>query len=334
MNKISIIVPVYNCELYIQKCIESLLSQTYNNIEIILIDDGSTDSSGSICDAYAAGYQEKIKVFHKTNGGEASARNDGIEKATGTLIGFCDADDYVAEDYFYKLVLAMQLSKGDIAVASLKKVDNNGNVFQFVQLKSDYSGSFELLSDIHRTGQFIAAYRCLFKKEVITDNRLIFGNYKTGADQNFTYKYMLSSNSAAIVKDAVYFYRQNTSSIMHQKTYIHFEALDAMFDVLDCAKRKLNEEQFHTLEYLVFNNICIHLICFSVLTLLSAEENVNSLKKYLYSKSYAGILNRAVVAKNKRYYMFWRLWKLSPDVCLYFYSTRKKAGKLLRRILK
>lgn len=104
---ISVIVPVYNTELYLSRCIDSIIDQTYKNLEIILVDDGSTDHSGEICDSYAE-KDKRIQVIHKENGGTASARNRGLEIARGEYVGFVDSDDYVAEDMYQTLVEYMQ----------------------------------------------------------------------------------------------------------------------------------------------------------------------------------------------------------------------------------
>ena len=110
MEKISIIVPVYNVELYLEKCIESIINQTYTNIEIILVDDGATDSSGNICDLYSK-KDSRIKVIHKRNGGLSDARNVGIEKAVGQYLMFVDSDDYIDKTMCEKLYNALKKQK-------------------------------------------------------------------------------------------------------------------------------------------------------------------------------------------------------------------------------
>lgn len=110
---ISIIVPVYNVEDYLPRCIDSITSQTYSNVEIILVDDGSTDSSGEICDAHAL-IDQRIKVFHVDNGGQSRARNIGLKQATGNLIGFVDSDDYIENDYFETLAKGLQENKASL----------------------------------------------------------------------------------------------------------------------------------------------------------------------------------------------------------------------------
>ena len=101
-EKISVIVPVYNVETYLEKCVESILKQTYTNLEILLVNDGSTDRSGELCDQLAQ-RDQRIRVIHKENGGLSDARNRGIEEASFDLIGFIDSDDYIDEDMYETL---------------------------------------------------------------------------------------------------------------------------------------------------------------------------------------------------------------------------------------
>lgn len=114
LDKISIIVPIYNVEQYVENCIRSIAAQTYRNLEIILVDDGSTDRSGEICDAYAE-QDDRIKVFHVENGGQSRARNIGLEHAEGTLIGFVDGDDAVTHRMYEILWRDLQEQKAGIA---------------------------------------------------------------------------------------------------------------------------------------------------------------------------------------------------------------------------
>jgi glycosyltransferase involved in cell wall biosynthesis len=121
---ISVIVPVYNVEKYIAVCIVSILNQTYRNLELILVDDGSTDKSGEICDEYA-GKDRRVIVCHKTNGGVASSRNTGIGMAKGRYICFIDSDDFVRGDYLEKLHTAILKSDSDMAICSWKEVEDD-----------------------------------------------------------------------------------------------------------------------------------------------------------------------------------------------------------------
>lgn len=127
MSEISVIIPVYNVEKYFKKCIESVLAQTFKDIEILLIDDGSTDRSGEICDDFAK-KDTRIRVIHKKNGGVSSARNCGIENATSPLIGFVDSDDYIDSDMYEVLYNELKKADADIAMCDLVNCYENQKI--------------------------------------------------------------------------------------------------------------------------------------------------------------------------------------------------------------
>ena len=124
MIKISIIVPVYNVEKYLRKCIDSILNQTFKDFELILVDDGSTDDSGKICDEYSL-KDSRIKVIHKENGGQSSARNMGLDVAQGEYIGFVDSDDWIEKDMYEILYRNCKMKDGDIGIIGINFVYNN-----------------------------------------------------------------------------------------------------------------------------------------------------------------------------------------------------------------
>ena len=126
-DKISIIIPVYNVELYLERCVKSLLEQTYSNIEIILVDDGSKDSSGKMCDDLAK-IDKRIVVIHKKNGGQSDARNFALEQMTGTYVTFVDSDDYVDKDYIEFLYKMLKRDSSQISICSYKAVYDSGAI--------------------------------------------------------------------------------------------------------------------------------------------------------------------------------------------------------------
>ncbi len=125
--QISVIIPVYNIEEYLERCVNSVREQTFDNLEILLVDDGSTDSSGSICDRLAT-EDSRIRVFHKPNGGSSSARNLGISQAAGEYLGFVDSDDYIAPDMYELLYQAVQEYGVEIAQIGRDEIDAQGNI--------------------------------------------------------------------------------------------------------------------------------------------------------------------------------------------------------------
>ena len=124
---ISFIVPIYNVERYLQKCVDSILAQSYSNIEVVLVDDGSTDESVAICDSYA-NRDKRVQVIHKENGGASSARNEGLSFAHGSYIAFIDSDDYVSPSMAEKLLDAISKTDSDLAMCNFAYTDELGNI--------------------------------------------------------------------------------------------------------------------------------------------------------------------------------------------------------------
>lgn len=126
---ISIIIPVYNVERYLNKCLDSIINQTYKNLEIVLVDDGSTDRSGLICDDYAA-KDNRVIVLHKENSGVSEARNIGLKHSTGEFIGFVDGDDYVDRQMYELLLERLESDNSDMAACNYLQVDEEGGVYK------------------------------------------------------------------------------------------------------------------------------------------------------------------------------------------------------------
>ena len=214
---ISIIVPVYNTEKYVQSCLESLIKQTYKDIEIIVVNDGSNDESLVKCKEIAE-KDSRIKIFTKTNGGLSDARNYGINKAEGTYLGFVDSDDYISENMYESLLSGITYNNADIAVAAINQVDEIGNILKTrsidgeEKLLTKYEGMEELLFS-----QRISNSVCnkLFKRELFSKIRFPVG--KLYEDEYVTYKLFDKAHKIYICTNAFYFYRYNESSITHCK---------------------------------------------------------------------------------------------------------------------
>lgn len=210
---ISIIVPVYNVEKYLNRCVESIVNQTYKNLEIILIDDGSPDNCPKMCDAWAE-KDGRIKVIHKENGGAASARNAGLEVVTGNYIGFVDSDDYIDENMFSEMINSVCVNDSDIAICNTYSIDSNGNI----ELRSlNYNGvlvdKYSLIS-LNKGGYFGAVlWNCLFKRELWDNIR--FPNYKKHEDVAVLYYAYYRANKISYVDKALYYYSFVDGSIMH-----------------------------------------------------------------------------------------------------------------------
>ena len=200
---VSIIVPVYNVKDYVLTCLESLISQSYNSIEIIIVDDGSTDGSGEICDRFALG-DDRTKVFHKKNGGLSSARNYGIKKAKGKYICLVDSDDYVKKEFVEKMVNEVVSQGADIAVCGYN------DVVPKKQLLSGRDATIKLLVDQENIE--IIAWNKMYERKLFDDVRYPVGkNYE---DNLTTYKLLSKAECVAYVPESLYIYRERTGSIM------------------------------------------------------------------------------------------------------------------------
>lgn len=170
--KVSIIVPVYNTQAYLATCLTSLVNQTLDDIEILVINDGSLDDSQKIIDEYVVKYPAKIKSFVKKNGGLSDARNYGIEQATAAFIGFVDSDDYVSEEMFEQLYLLTQKHQAEIAICDLVKVNEAGKEFKLLPQSPQLSEKIVLKDDFTFFGE-MSCFACnkLFKRSLFKELR-------------------------------------------------------------------------------------------------------------------------------------------------------------------
>lgn len=231
MDLISVIVPVYKVEEYLDKCISSIVNQTYQNLEIILIDDGSPDRSGEICDAWAE-KDGRIRVIHQANVGGAAARNTGLNMARGALIAFVDSDDYIASEIYERLQTVLAETGADVAECGYMSVlDDHGIPAETGGLAKIYTTSDALYANLYNSACQQIIWNKLYKKNAIGNIRFVEG--KTIDDEFFTYRVIGCTNRIAVISDRMYFYRQQPDSVMHQKYTINrLDALEAC--VLRC----------------------------------------------------------------------------------------------------
>lgn len=229
-SRISIIVPVYNVENYLTKCLDSLVNQTYQNIEILVVDDGSKDNSGKIIKDYSEKYPDKIKAFTKENGGLSDARNFGIDRATGDYIGFVDSDDYVTETMFEEMILLAEEHKTEIVICNIQKVDENGLVTQKLTQIPNMPEKIKL-EDYFSVFSDISYFACnkLFKKELFNQKR-----FKKGAhfeDIQLIPQLLLECETIAQTQNFHYQYLERTDSITKTHTEKGLDILKAVQDV-------------------------------------------------------------------------------------------------------
>lgn len=212
-EKVSIIIPVYNIQEYVGRCINSIIHQTYSNIEIIIVDDGSTDNSGSICDEYKM-KDNRIRVIHKRNGGLSSARNAGIEIANGELLSFVDGDDWVDEKYIETLVLAIKETDAMIACCACMKVyDEKDAVESPVGDMIVYSAQSAIENLCYLRVVNCSAWGKVYRKELFYDIRFPVG--KIFEDMAVAYKLFDKAKKITYVSYLGYFYFHRNGSILH-----------------------------------------------------------------------------------------------------------------------
>ena len=215
---ISIIVPIYNVEVYIRNCVDSILGQTYENLEIILVDDGSPDNCGAICDEYRS-KDKRIKVIHKKNGGLSSARNAGIDVASGEYLGFIDSDDWIESDMYEALYNALTYYKADISVCGRYIVEGDRITTISDSEKAQVFTRSEALSELvldEYSGMKNFAWDKLYKKELFDDVRYPEGKYYE--DIFTTYKLFAKSNKIVDIKSPKYYYLLREDSICGSNT--------------------------------------------------------------------------------------------------------------------
>lgn len=214
MDKISIIVPVFNTEKYLQKCVESILTQTYSNIELILVDDGSTDESGFMCDQFTA-IDSRVIVLHKGNGGQATARNIALDIATGGYIGFVDSDDYIFPDMYTTMINSMKKNSADIAVCARYNVYEDGRKTEVFSLGD------QLVMDSKEAIKRLFTYRSidsspcdkLFRRELFDDIRFPVGY--VCEDVDVVYQLFCRANRIIHCGQPFYCYLQRQGSTAH-----------------------------------------------------------------------------------------------------------------------
>lgn len=226
---ISIIIPVYNGEKYLHRCLDSVISQSYQELEIIIVNDGSTDSSLEICEEYQK-RDRRIKIITKVNGGQSSARNAGLEMVSGNYIAYVDCDDWIQTDMFEYLLNLMNIYQTDIAVCDYIQVKRKKRIPQLSEKIDVKEGKelFELFYRINGGKSFFSVWNCLYRRNLVKDIR--FWENEINEDIYYTYLVYKKANKAVFSNQIKYNYYINTSGItrskLSQKDYSQFRIWD------------------------------------------------------------------------------------------------------------
>lgn len=314
-EKISIIVPVYKVEKYLNKCVDSLICQTYQNLEIILVDDGSPDNCPKICDEYAK-KDSRVKVVHKENGGLSDARNAGMKEITGEYVSFIDSDDYVSIDFFESLFNVMNKTQSDIVECSVLKVyegrendrsETNSNTEEVKVFNTEDALKNLILDVLFRQH----VWNKLYKASVVKD--ILFEKGKLNEDEFWTYQVFGNAKKVARYEKSMYFYLQRQGSIMANGYSLkRLDGLEAKFN-----RQKYIDKKFPSVSQCAkinFYGSCI----FSGQATLKYMKNPEKKQAMKIIKRYAfsSVLSKDDINNSNENMHFWfKLSKISFWLC-------------------
>ena len=286
MNElISIIVPVYNVEKYLERCVNSIINQTYKNIEIILVNDGSTDNSGNICDKFGK-KDSRIKIIHKSNGGLSDARNAGLKIAKGEYIGFVDSDDYIKEDMFETLYNLNKEHNSEISIVSYYEYYNDKLIAvrdsKKLEVFNKISAIKELLIDTKIQSY---AWNKLFKKELFEN--LEFPTNKNFEDIATTLLLFEKANKIVLLEDPKYYYLRRDNSIVGKRNYKTYkDYLDVIYDKYLYLDGKYEELDLYNAYNFIINMVWVYtiIVAFDLEDVYREFEKIYSLFKKLVNK--------------------------------------------------
>ena len=256
MRKVTLIVPVYNSEKYINKCLDSILNQTYKNYEILVVNDGSKDNSQKIIDEYASKYPEKIITIEQENKGVAITRNESIKKANGDYIMFIDNDDYIDKEYIETFVEELEEQDYDVVIGGYRRPTEENKIIRKISLKNKEWSKFMIL----------APWAKIYKRKYLIENHLEFLNNNIGEDVYFNMQALQLTNKIKIINYIGYNWFFNTQSVSNtsQKNYKELN----VFDLLDKTYNKLKKEKILDKNYeineLYFYRYIIWFLIFSM----------------------------------------------------------------------
>jgi glycosyltransferase involved in cell wall biosynthesis len=268
MAEVSIIVPVYQAEKYIRQCIDSILAQTFTDFELILVDDGSKDNSGKICDEYAA-EDKRVSVIHKENGGAASARNSGMDTAKGNYFAFIDGDDYIAPTMLECLYKSICKNDADISACNYRYAfENSGEKDFYTTNKYEVLNGKEIFykrKNERNYGFWTVVWNKLYKAETFKNVR--FRSGKNYEDEFWANDIFQMDIKIVTVPECLYYYRQHENSTMTMKN------IRKCFDLIEAFEERINiylkDEKYYDQAYKV---------------LIYSLEYLNESKKLIKSK--------------------------------------------------
>lgn len=270
--EISLIIPVFNVKKTLKRCMDSVLDQTYDNYEIILVDDGSTDGSEKLCDQY--NHIEKVTVIHKENGGLGSARNAGIDIAVGRYICFIDSDDYIKRDYIFELYKSMTKNNSDIVVSGYILKQNKHYIENSPKdIVGYYSGRqyYNFLLEFAKGNSYLYfAWNKLYKRSLIVENNIRFIDRHCAEDMMFNSQYYAVARTISIIRNCIYIYTiENINSLSNKRRSGFWEDMKLVFNSY---KLIYKNTKISTSQCRIINNLTFVLLRNTISNYISNEK--------------------------------------------------------------
>ena len=301
---ISVIVPIYNVEKYVNRCIQSIINQSYSNLEIILVDDGSVDNSGNLCDSWEKN-DFRIKVIHKQNGGLSDARNAGIDISTGKYISFIDGDDEIDVDMILKLYNAITMGSCDISMCRMEKIEKTRRFItrnfvsenDLVLMTGEDALKYLLLDKID-----CSACLKLYKKELFDTLRFPYG--KTNEDFAVMYKLFNVSEKITYISDILYHYYYRENSITSSEfSYKQFDKVDNCYEMIDYIKKHNKQLLTYAKNYLSRQSLYLILTLMERNIVIQYKKRFNELRNNIKRNCIEIIFSKWLSTKEKGVYM-------------------------------
>ena len=304
MPEISVIVPVYNVENKIRRCVDSILAQSFTGFELILVDDGSPDQSGEICDEYAA-KDHRIKVIHQQNAGPSAARNMGIRVAEGVFIAFVDSDDYLHKDYLKALYDTLQNNQTDMVMCNYFSVIETGEIIEnrhrfadnTVLNRDNIKDSIyrDIFFNTNTTGYFSPVNK-LFRRQIICDNQIFMDESMSfGEDMLFVMQYIKHCNSIALSDKILYYYEMLPTGLFSKYRR------GFLLDIMKCYTSLIEQtkpDRITKYDYLPLSKKYWYYVDRHICGIIKNENNINELiREVLSNKDVRQLFKRIAVLK-------------------------------------
>jgi len=331
-DKVSVVLPIYNVEKYLKKSVQSVQNQTYRNLEIILVDDGSKDSSGRICDELSK-EDSRIQVVHKNNGGLASARNSGYEVATGEYVMYIDSDDCVKEDTVKKCVDAIERDKSDVVIFGYEKVSEDGNILEVCSWDNKIYSHNEMTEHLYRAiceMSFGYAWNKLYRKSIL-DKSGVLGDAKVIDREDLVYNMELLKywNKITYIDYVGYEYLQRSTSLLHNSNLARLNGVEYFVE-------RVHDIDVGEAQGKVFNMVVLHYLADAIIKNIIWNNNLNTKEKKIFMKKIImGCPYKEKIYKDNDNPKYLRqLFKSVNSGRMEFFYYYVKIGDIQRRIFK